>query len=113
MLILEDLNFTIKEKEKIEHNLEEVQRANRKLEEKLIKVEEKKMILQDKKMANELKLADVDDKYKCKKEKCLTMSKNFKKYVVKKEMHLNYAFGAIVILVIIIIAMYASCSSIR
>ena len=113
MLILEDLNFTIKEKEKIEHHLEEVQRANRKLEEKLIKVEEEKMILQYKKMTNELKLADVDDKYKRKKEKCLTISKNFKKYVVKKEMHLNYALGAIVILVINIIAMYAISSCTR
>ena len=44
----------------------------------MIKVEEEKMILQDKKMTNELKLADVDDKYKRKKEKCLTILKNFK-----------------------------------
>ena len=117
MLILEDLNFTIEEKEKIEHKLEEVQRANQMLKEKLIKVEEEnkkieeeKMILQDKKMTNELKVADVADKYKHKKEKCLTMSKNFKKYVAKKEMHFNYALGAIVI---IIIATYASCSCTR
>ena len=111
MLILEDLNFTIKEKEKIEYHLKEVQSANQKFEE-LIKIEEEKMILQDKKMTNELKLADVDDKYKRKKEKCLIMPKNFKKYVVKKKMHLNYALGGIVILVIIIIAMYASASCI-
>ena len=89
--------------------MEEVQRANRKLEEKLIKVEEEKMILQDKKMTNELKVADIDDKYKRKKKKCLTMSKNFKKYVVKKEMLLNYALGAIVILVIAMSAI-SSCT---
>ena len=40
MLILEDLNFTIEEKKKIEDKLEEVQRTNRKLEEKLMKVQE-------------------------------------------------------------------------
>ena len=93
--------------------MEEVQRANRKLEEKLIEVEEEKMIILDKKMTYELKVADIDDKYKRKKEKCLTMSKNFKKYIVKKDMLLNYTLGAIVILVVIIIAMYASCSCTR
>ena len=107
------MNFTIEEKEKIEYKLEEVQRANQMLKEKLIKVEEEKMILQNKKMTNELKLADVDDKYKHNKEKCLTISKNFKKYVVKNEMHFNYALGAIVILVIIIIAMHTSSSCSR
>ena len=120
MLILEDLNFTIKDKKKIEDKLDEVQRINWKLEEKLMKVQEEnkkieqeKMILEAKKMTMELQLADVADKYKCKTDENRTRMKNMKKYVIEKDMHLNYALGAIVILIIIIIAMYAISSCTR
>ena len=57
MRILEDLNFTIKEKIKIEEKFEEVHATNRKLEEKIkrMKEEKKKMEEEKKKIEEEKK----------------------------------------------------------
>ena len=107
MRILQDLDFTIEERRKFEEKLEEVQDTNRKLEEKMKKVEEENKKIQQEKMSMELHLADVVDDYKCKTDATRTKMKKIKKCVVEKEMHLHYALGAIVILVIIIVDMYA------
>ena len=117
MRILEDLNFTIKEKIKIEEKFEEVHATNRKLEEKIKRMkeeknkmeEEKSMMEEEKnkmkemKMTMELQLADIVDVYEKKMEKEM---KKYKQHAIEKEMHLHYALGAIAILVIIIFATY-------
>ena len=121
MRILEDLNFTIKEKTKIEEKFEEVHATNRKLEEKIKrmkeeknKMEEEKSMMEEEnikmkemKMTMELQLADIIDVYEKKMEKEMKKMKKYKQHVIEKEMHLHYTLGAITILVIIIFAMYS------
>ena len=77
MCILEDLNFTIEEKTKIEEKFEEVHATNRKLEEKIKRMkeeknkmeeemsmmEEEKNKMKEMKMTMELQVADIVDVY--------------------------------------------------
>lgn len=70
----------------------------------------------DQKMELELQLADIVDGQNIKAESARMKMKKIEKYALQQEKNLRYAFGAIVILVAVIISMLgfvrcAKCSS--
>ena len=96
MVILEDLNFTIEEK-KIKEKLEASIETNWKMEQAMKKLEEEKRIEEEKKILEQSKMKTDATRMKMKK---------IKRHAIEREMHLRYAFGAIVILFVTIVAMY-------
>lgn len=59
----------------------------------------------DQKMDLDLKLADVEDLHNIEEQALRLKMKMIRKYALQKEISLRYAFGAIVILVAVIISM--------
>ena len=76
------------------------------IQEEKIRIEKEKKRIEEEKMNMELHLTDIIDDYKIKMDASWTKMNKIEKHAIEKEMHLHYAFGAIVNLVIIIVAIY-------
>jgi hypothetical protein len=109
IILLEKLNFTREEKRKTEKKLRLAHETIWKMEQAMKIINDKMDRVMEEKGKLELALVDIIDEHNIKKQESrqTTRSKmnKIKKYVLRKEMCLQYAFGAIVILVAVIIAM--------
>ena len=115
-MLIQDLHLIREEKWKTEKELrnteDKLRLANetiQKMEQQIETINEKMKRVVEEKGQIELELADIIDEHNMKKQEArqATRSKRnkIKKYALQKEMCLQYAFSAIVILVAVIIAM--------
>ena len=112
ILILEELYLTREEKrksdeerKKVEQELGLAQDKVRKMEKVIKKMEQNMKTILDQKMEIELQLADIVDGHNINEQAIMLKMKKIKKYACHKEMSLQYAYGAIVILMVVIISM--------
>jgi hypothetical protein len=109
IILLEKINFTREEKRKTEEKLRLAYETIRKMEQAMKIINDIMDRVVEDKGKIELALVDIIDEHNIKEQEArqTTRSKmnTIKKYVLRKEMWLQYAFSAIVILVAVIIVM--------
>jgi hypothetical protein len=109
IILLEKLNFTREKKRKTEEKLRLAHETIRKMEQAMKIISDKMDRVVEEKGMLELELVDIINDHNIKKQESRQTNRSkmnkIKKYVLGKEMCLQYAFGAIVILVTVIIAM--------
>jgi hypothetical protein len=113
MTILEDLEFTIGQNRKVEDEPKLAHEKMRKMEEPLKNMEESKKNIEDEKIQLELQMADIIDDYKNNLSVKRLKMRRIKKHAIDKQICLQYAFDAFVILFVILIAMIGLFCSLK